>query len=73
MNFKDLMPKYQKNQPTTYKYRFTVFTPVFNCEKSIEKVHDSLLNQTYNNFEWLVINDASTDSSHDMITKIIET
>ncbi len=73
MNFKDLLPHYQKQPPALYKYKFTVFTPVFNCEKSIERVHDSLLSQTYKDFEWLVINDASTDKSHDVITKIIET
>jgi glycosyltransferase involved in cell wall biosynthesis len=72
MNFKDLMPIYKKQLPQSYNYKFTVFTPVFNCEKSIEKVHDSLLNQTYKDFEWLVINDASTDRSHEVITNIIE-
>lgn len=72
MNFSDLMPIYKKQPPSFYKYKFTVFTPVFNCEKSIKKVHDSLLNQTYKNFEWLVINDASTDKSHEVITRIIE-
>ncbi|EPR69724.1 glycosyl transferase domain protein [Winogradskyella psychrotolerans RS-3] len=73
MNFKDLMPTYKEKTPLLFKYRFTVFTPVFNCEKSIKKVHDSLLNQTYKDFEWLIINDASTDKSHDVITQIIET
>ncbi|MBO3097901.1 glycosyltransferase family 2 protein [Gelidibacter pelagius] len=72
MNFKCLMPLYEKQVPSSYTYKFTVFTPVFNCENSIEKVHDSLLNQTYKNFEWLVINDGSTDRSHDVITEIIE-
>ena len=73
MNFKDLMPFYKKQKPGLYTYKFTVFTPVFNCEKSILKVHESLLNQTYKDFEWLVINDASSDNSHDVITKLIET
>lgn len=73
MNFKDLMPIYIMQPPRSYKHKFTVFTPVFNCEKSIEKVHNSLLNQTYTDFEWLVINDASTDKSHEVISKIIKT
>ena len=72
MNFKDLMPLYKKQQAKLYTYRFTVFTPVFNCETTIEKVHDSLLKQTFKDFEWLVINDASTDKSHQVITKIVE-
>tara|TARA_R110002111_G_scaffold110212_5_gene169547 strand:- start:25239 stop:26192 length:954 start_codon:yes stop_codon:yes gene_type:complete len=72
MDFKDLMPFYKKQPSISYKYKFTVFTPVYNCEKSIKKVHESLLNQTFKDFEWLVINDASTDKSHEVITKIIE-
>ncbi|WP_115839692.1 glycosyltransferase family 2 protein [Winogradskyella sediminis] len=71
MNFKDLMPFYKELKPRSYSYRFTVFTPVFNCEKSILKVHESLLNQTFKDFEWLVINDASTDKSHEVITKLV--
>lgn len=73
MNFKDLIPIYQKKPTAKYKNKFTVFTPVFNCQNSIKRVHNSLLNQTYKDFEWLVINDASTDKSHEVITKIIET
>jgi glycosyltransferase involved in cell wall biosynthesis len=73
MNFKELIPTYNSQSSPAFKYKFTVFTPVFNCENSIVRVHDSLLNQTFKDFEWLVINDASTDSSHEVITKIIET
>ena len=73
MNFKELLPVYKNHLQNSYKYRFTIFTPVFNCEKSILKVHESLVNQTFKNFEWLIINDASTDKSHEVITKIIET
>ena len=51
MDIKDLIPKYTKTLDKKYKYRFTVFTPVYNCEKSIDKVHKSLLNQTYIDFE----------------------
>lgn len=72
MNFKLLMPKYKKRPPTSYDFRFTVFTPVFNCEKSIQRVHDCLLDQTFKNFEWLIINDGSTDNSHEKIMTIIE-
>jgi glycosyltransferase involved in cell wall biosynthesis len=72
VNFKDLLPYYKIQKKVDYKYRFTVFTPVFNCEKTIRRVHESLLKQTYTNFEWLIINDASTDKSHEIILNIIE-
>lgn len=72
MNLKDLIPTYRKIADETYQYKFTVFTPVFNCEKSIEGVHESLINQTYKNFEWLIINDGSTDKSHETINHLIK-
>lgn len=72
MNFKELMPVYKDGSKNNYIYKFTVFTPVFNCENSIEKVHESLVNQTFKDFEWLIINDASTDRSHEVISEIIQ-
>ena len=72
MNFKDLIPTYEKILPNEYIYKFTVFTPVYNCEKTIEKVHASLSKQSFKDFEWLIINDGSTDKSHEVITKIME-
>jgi len=71
MDLKNLIPTYHKVVDELYQYKFTVFTPVFNCEKSIIKVHDSLVNQTFKNFEWLIINDGSTDNSHKIIQSYI--
>jgi len=46
-----------------YKYKFTVFTPCYNSERFIHRVYDSLKDQTFKDFEWLVIEDASTDNT----------
>ncbi|MFT7051063.1 MAG: glycosyltransferase involved in cell wall biosynthesis [Psychroserpens sp.] len=73
MDLKDLIPTYHKVSDETYHYKFTVFTPVFNCEKTIIRVHQSLVNQTYKDFEWLIINDGSTDKSHDTVEHLIKT
>lgn len=73
MNLKDLIPTYHKITDQEFEYKFTVFTPVFNCENSIQNVHKSLLSQTYRNFQWLIINDGSTDNSHLVIEQIIKT
>lgn len=70
MNFKNLIPRYIQLKPKEFKFRFTVFTPVFNAEHTIARVHKSLKSQTFDNFEWLIINDGSTDNSHDIIQKI---
>ena len=72
MDLKDLIPVYQKQDSEIFSYKFTVFTPVFNCENTIEAVHKSLLNQTYKDFEWLIINDGSTDNSHQTIEDIVQ-
>lgn len=44
-------------------YKFTVFTPVFNGAKTIHRVFDSMITQTYKNWEWIIVNDGSTDDS----------
>jgi len=54
-----------------YKYKFTVFTPCYNSEKFLHRVFESLKNQTFRDFEWLVINDASTDNTHNLIESFI--
>ena len=47
--------------------KITILMSVYNNEKYLRESIESILNQTYNNFEFLIINDASTDSSKDII------
>lgn len=51
---------------------FTIFTPVYNGQTHLERVFESINNQTFKNFEWIVVNDGSTDNSHDLITSFID-
>jgi len=50
----------------------SVIIPVFNVEKYIEISLDSILNQTYENFEVIIVNDCSTDSSKKICEKYVE-
>lgn len=45
----------------------TVLMPVYNGEKYLREAIESILNQTYNNIEFLIINDGSTDKSLEII------
>ncbi len=45
----------------------TVLMSVYNGENFLKEAIDSILNQSYRDFEFLIINDASTDSSRDII------
>ena len=48
--------------------KVTVLMPVFNGERYLHGAIESILNQTFRDFEFLIINDGSTDSSEYIIT-----
>jgi len=47
--------------------KITVLMPVYNCELYIEMAIKSILNQTYTDFEFLIIDDASNDNTINII------
>lgn len=51
---------------------FTVFTPTYNRANTIERTYRSLLHQTFKNFEWLIVNDGSTDDTANLVNKFLE-
>jgi glycosyltransferase involved in cell wall biosynthesis len=42
---------------------FTVFTPTFNRAKTLHRVYDSLQQQSFRDFEWLIVDDGSVDDT----------
>ncbi len=47
----------------------SVVVPVYNMEKYIDRALESLLSQTYENYEIIIVDDASTDHSQSLIEK----
>ncbi|MBD2121172.1 glycosyltransferase [Trichocoleus sp. FACHB-262] len=48
----------------------SVVIPAYNAEKTIEATIDSVLNQTFSDFELIVINDGSLDTTADIVSNI---
>ena len=48
----------------------TVFTPSYNRKKELDKLYKSLLKQDSDDFEWLIVDDGSTDDTKEYIDKI---
>lgn len=47
----------------------SIVTPVYNGEKTIDKTIESVINQTYNKFEMIIVDDLSNDKTVDIIKK----
>jgi len=48
----------------------SILTPVYNQSSYIEQTIATVLNQTYQNWEWVIVDDGSTDGTGDMINSI---
>lgn len=47
--------------------KFTIFTPTYNRAYTLLRLYESLVSQTDKDFEWLVIDDGSTDETEELI------
>lgn len=51
-----------------FKYKITVFTPTYNRCHTLERLYESLKKQTFTDFEWLIVDDGSTDTTEALIS-----
>ncbi len=49
--------------------KFSIIVPVYNVEKYIKKCLDSIFDQTFKDFEVIVVNDGTKDNSMDIVKK----
>ena len=59
-------PDFNENQ----EILFNIIIPVFNAEKYLEKCLNSVIKQSYKNFQVNLIDDCSTDSSYEVASTI---
>lgn len=58
------------DQPSSHTPFFSVIIPTYNREKSIVEAVESVLSQTFKDFELLVIDDGSSDGTADLLKPI---
>lgn len=50
----------------------SIIVPVYNISEYIEECIESILKQTYDNLEIIIINDGSTDGSHEICQRLMD-
>ncbi|MGV8905502.1 MAG: glycosyltransferase family 2 protein [Acetobacterium sp.] len=61
------------NKKNNYnEHLVSVITPAYNCEKYIKECIDSVINQTYKNWEMIIVNDNSNDNTKENIEEYIK-
>lgn len=56
----------------TYHMKVSVIIPAYNGEKCLERAVKSVLNQTFKDFEIIIVDDGSVDSTRNIVEKLIE-
>lgn len=54
------------------KIKVSVFTPTYNRKDTLKRLYESLCQQTVKDFEWIVVDDGSTDGTELLIQDIVQ-
>ena len=58
----------QSQMGCDYQFAFTVFTPTYNRAHTLPRVWNSLRQQTFRDFEWLIVDDGSADNTRELVS-----
>lgn len=50
----------------------SVFTPTYNRADFLHRLYDTLILQTYKNFEWIIVDDGSKDNTKDVVSSFVK-
>lgn len=53
-------------------FNITIFTPTYNRAYILDRLYKSLVEQSCHNFEWLIIDDGSTDNTENLIREWLQ-
>lgn len=66
----DNIAKYLMKKASSSKDLVSIIMPVYNRANLVKKAIDSVLNQSYKNFELIIVDDRSTDGTRDVLKSI---
>lgn len=55
-----------------YEYKITLFTPTYNRAYILDKLYMSIQRQTFHDFEWIVLDDGSTDNTEIIVKQWVK-
>lgn len=64
-----MSPVYKRPRDPEARFHLTVLTPTYNRAHTLERVFQSLVEQSYQSFEWVVVDDGSTDETAERIAQ----
>lgn len=54
------------------KHKITIITPTYNRAHTLPRVYDSLKNQSFKDFKWIIMDDGSSDNTKDIVQSFKE-
>ncbi|SEL72152.1 Glycosyltransferase involved in cell wall bisynthesis [Maribacter orientalis] len=73
MNLNKFLPIIKPYKKGHYQFKFSLFIPVYNGEKTINRALKSIEKQTYKDFEIIIIDDGSTDNTEGEVREFMTT